>query len=70
MSEWKNKRFWTDVDVAPVEAGFEVHLDGRQVKTPLKNVLRVPSRPLADAIAGEWRAQSDEIDPLSMPATR
>ena len=70
MSEWKNKRFWTDADVAPVDAGFEVHLDGRQVKTPLKNVLCVPSRPLAEAIADEWRAQSDEIDPLSMPATR
>jgi chaperone required for assembly of F1-ATPase len=30
----------------------------------------VPVRAIADAIAEEWRAQADNIDPLTMPLTR
>ncbi len=70
MSEWKRKRFWKEVGVAPLEGGFTVELDGRRIKTPAKAALVVPTRGMAEAIAAEWAAQEDEIDPQSMPFTR
>ena len=70
MSEWKQKRFWKEVSVEDDGAGFAVALDGRRVKTPAKTALVVPTRALAEAIAAEWDAQDEQIDPLSMPYTR
>lgn len=70
MSEWKTKRFWTSADVSEAEGGFTVTLDGRGVKTPGKSPLIVPTAALASAIAAEWDAQEDEINPLTMPVTR
>lgn len=64
------KRFYKAVGVTPEESGFSVRLDDRPVKTPAKNGLLLPTRPLADAIAGEWEAQPEEIDPHSMRLTR
>lgn len=66
------KRFYKDVTTAAVDGGaaYEVHLDGRGVRTPLRRGLQVPSIALAEAIAGEWRAQDEEIDVESMPLTR
>jgi chaperone required for assembly of F1-ATPase len=40
------------------------------MRTPAKGVLAVPSRALAEAIAAEWEAQRDRIDPAAMPLTR
>lgn len=70
MSDWKAKRFWTASSVTQKAGGYSVELDGRLVKTPAKADLVVPTRMLAQAIAGEWDAQEDEINPLSMPMTR
>ncbi len=70
MSEWAPKRFWTSADVAEHETGFGVVLDGRPVRTPAKSPLIVPTAPLARAIAAEWEAQADRIDPTTMPFTR
>lgn len=71
MSEWKQKRFWTDVAVESGETGFRVTLDGRQVKTPAKAALLLPTESMAQAIAAEWDAQGDDgIDPSTMPNTR
>ena len=70
MSDWKQKRFWTKVDVAQVEDEFTVHLDGRGVKTPAKSPLNVPTKALADAIAAEWQAQEGVVNPNLMPFTR
>lgn len=64
------KRFYTDVSLAPVDDGFEVHLDERAVKTPTTVNLIVPTEALAEAVADEWRAQQDFIVPDSMPMTR
>jgi len=50
--------------------GYRVLLDARPLKTPAKREFAVPSRALAEAIAAEWQAQGDEIDPSSMPLTR
>ena len=38
-------------------------LDGRSVKTPASKAFAVPSRGIAEAIAAEWRAQVEIIDP-------
>lgn len=70
MSEWKAKRFWTDVTVEEAAQGFGIALDGRPVRTPAKRVLHVPSRRFAEAVAAEWAAQEAQIDPLTMPFTR
>lgn len=70
MSAWAPKRFWTSAEVAEAPGGFAVTLDGRQVKTPAKAPLVVPSRALAEAIAREWQAQDEKIDPATMPVTR
>lgn len=65
------KRFYTEA--AAREAGeglFRIELDGRPVRTPGRNVVAVPSRALAEAMAQEWAAQDEQIDPLGMPLTR
>ena len=64
------KRFYAAVTAAPRGDGHAVHLDGRPLRTPGKLVLILPTAALADAIAAEWSAQTDRIDPLTMPLTR
>jgi chaperone required for assembly of F1-ATPase len=70
MSEWKAKRFWKAASVVEVESGFTVELDGRGVKTPAKQPMRVPTHAMAAAIAEEWDAQVDVINPNTMPVTK
>jgi chaperone required for assembly of F1-ATPase len=70
MSEWKAKRFWTEATIRTEPEGYGISLDGRPVKTPAKRVLTVPTKGFAAAIAAEWAAQGEMIDPLSMPFTR
>ena len=64
------KRFYKDVAVKDEGSGAALLLDGKPVRTPGKAPLVLPSRALAEAIADEWRAQGDHIDPRSMPLTR
>lgn len=59
------KRFWKEVTVV---AG-EVQLDRRPVRTPGRVPLRLPTPTLAEAIAAEWRAVGDTLDPRAMPLT-
>lgn len=70
MSEWKARRFWKTALVRPVENGFEIFLDDRPLRTPGKQPLVLPVEGLARAVAQEWDAQEDVIDPNSMPLTR
>ncbi len=70
MSEWAQKRFWKETGVLELEGGFGIGLDGRQVKTPAKAALAVPTRGLAEAIAAEWDAQVELVNPSTMPMTR
>lgn len=70
MAEWAQKRFWKSTSVAESEHGFSVLLDARAIKTPAKAALILPTRVMAQAVAAEWDAQEDEIDPNSMPVTR
>lgn len=70
MSDWEAKRFWKEATVVALDDGFTVQLDGRAVKTPAKALLVVPTEALAGAIAAEWDAQVEKIDPTTMPVTR
>ncbi len=63
------KRFYKDVAAIDGMDGYRIELDGRPIKTPAKANLRLPTRRLADAVAEEWRAQGDKIDPKTMPMT-
>lgn len=66
------KRFYERAHVAEMDAGgaTQIMLDDKPVKTPARHALAAPTRPLADAIAAEWHAQKEVIDPASMPLTR
>lgn len=70
MSAWKNKRFWKEATVTETEGGFSVTLDGRGVKTPAKRPLVMPSLTMAQAVAAEWDAQEEVVNPHTMPVTR
>ncbi|MDB6175975.1 ATPase [Paracoccus sp. Z330] len=70
MNEWKARKFWDEIAVRECEGGHEILLDDRVLRTPGKKGLVLPTRGLADAIASEWQAQADVIDPGSMPLTR
>ncbi|WP_029009734.1 ATP12 family chaperone protein [Azospirillum halopraeferens] len=61
------KRFYTNVDVAAVDAGWEVRLDGRAVRSPAKAPLPFATPALARAVADEWAAQGDQVAPRTMP---
>jgi len=64
------KRFYKDVSITQTPAGYGIALDGRTVKTPAKKTLEVPKKALANAMAGEWKAQSEKILPETMPLNR
>jgi chaperone required for assembly of F1-ATPase len=64
------KRIYKQATSRKLDDGWGVALDARPMRTPGKNPLIVPSRMLADAIAAEWEAQHDEIQPATMPLTR
>ncbi len=61
------KRFYKSVAVT---GQFGIALDGRNVKTPLKAPLVLPNRALAEAVAAEWEAQFEVINPHAMPLTK
>lgn len=63
------KRFYADVAVVPADRGFAIRLDGRPVRTPARALLALPSEALAQAVAAEWRAQGETVDPGAMPLT-
>ncbi len=50
--------------------GYVVRLDGKPVHTPARRLLAAPTLALAQALAAEWEAQREQIDPAKMPLTR
>ena len=64
------KRAYKTASVEPSQNGFGVFLDKRQVRTPKRNPLVVPTRPLAEALCEEWEAQTEQIAPATMPLNR
>ena len=65
------KRFFKRVHTgASDEGGVAIFLDGKPVLTPARRKFVAPVQALADAVAAEWEAQADVIDPARMPLTR
>lgn len=64
------KRLYKAVEAARAADGFAITLDTKPVKTPAGNAFALQTGKLADAVAEEWRAQRDFIDPDTMPLTR
>lgn len=64
------KRFYKVVSVSETPDGYAVLLDGRAIKTPKRRTLSVPTAALAEAVAAEWEAQGETIDPHTMPMTQ
>lgn len=60
------KRFYKDVAVEQSEEGWRVTLDGRPIRTQMGNAQLVPTKAAAELLAGEWRAQGEEIAPRSL----
>jgi len=64
-------KFFTQASVGEAgEGGYPVLLDGKTVRTPGRRILAAPTHQLAEAIAAEWQALEQFIDPLKMPLTR
>jgi chaperone required for assembly of F1-ATPase len=64
------KRFYKKVSIEAVAGGHRVLLDGRPLHSPARHLLVVPSAALAEAVAGEWRAQGEIIDRAGMGLIR
>ncbi len=63
------KRFWKEARAAEADGGWTIALDGRPVRTPARAPLVLQSAALADAIAAEWQAAGETLDPAAMPLT-
>lgn len=64
------RRFYKSAGVGEEGGVYRILLDGRPVKTPARRMLAAPSKAVAQAIAAEWDAQREMIDPGAMPLTR
>src|SRR5690349_2853189 len=64
------RRVYREAGTAEAAGAFSVTLDGKPIRTPSGRIVTVPTREIAQAIAQEWRAQGETIDPLTMPLTR
>ena len=61
------KRIYKSVIVTEGDDGYSVSLDGKQVYSPGRRLLALPNLALAQAVAAEWNAQIETVDPRKMP---
>jgi chaperone required for assembly of F1-ATPase len=66
----RRKRFYTTAGITSAPDGFGIVLDDKPIRTPSGRPLLAPTREIAEAIAAEWAAQTDIINPMTMPLTR
>lgn len=64
------RRLYDKATTAALADGYAVRLDDKPIRTPARRLLAAPTLALAEAIAAEWQAQKDIIDPAKMPLTR
>ncbi len=64
------RRVYRQVAVGPAGDGFEVRLDGRALRSPAKASMVLPTAALAEAVAEEWDAQTEAVQPDTMPLTQ
>lgn len=63
------KRFWKEAAATPEAGAWGIALDGKPLRTPARRPLVVPTRALGEAIAQEWNASGETVDPAAMPLT-
>lgn len=68
--EKRRKRVYKTVEVIENDDVYGVALDGRPLHTPGRTILESPSKALVEAVAEEWDAQKEFIDPATMPLTK
>jgi chaperone required for assembly of F1-ATPase len=66
----RRARFYRDVVVEKTGEAYRVLLDGKPIRTPAGAAFLLPNESLAQAVAEEWRAQSEKLKPESMPLTK
>lgn len=64
------RRVYKTVSIGEEGGAHRLLLDGKAARTPLKLVLATPHRALMEAVAAEWDAQTEHIQPERMPMTR
>jgi chaperone required for assembly of F1-ATPase len=66
------KRFWERAEIDEDGAGYIIRLDGKPMRLPSGEALLIGKRPLAEAIAAEWRSPAIgvEITPNLLPLTQ
>lgn len=70
LNKAQPRRFYMAVTVQQRDGTFILLLDGRAAKSPGGNRLALPCLAAARALADEWSAQGETIDPAAMPLTR
>jgi chaperone required for assembly of F1-ATPase len=70
LNKTLRRRFYKEVTVQQRDGTFALLLDGRAAKSPGGNHLALPCLAAARALADEWLAQNETIDPAAMPLTR
>ncbi|CAL1542805.1 unnamed protein product [Lymnaea stagnalis] len=63
------KKFYKNASIATADGWYEINLDKRKLRTPLGNVFKVPSEPLALAVATEWNSQESVVNRNTMHLT-
>ncbi len=64
------KRFWKQAAIVEQDGGWAIALDGKPMQTPAGHAYRCPTQALAKAVAAEWDAVKDKVDPKTMPLTQ
>lgn len=64
------KRFYSRATIEARDGAFVLLLDDRPARTPGRNLIALPTEAAGLALAAEWDAQIDIIDPAIMPITR
>lgn len=64
------RRFYREACAQEQKGSFVLLLDGRMAKTPGGHPLALPTLAAAQAVAAEWMAVGEVMDPVLMPLTR
>ncbi|GFS15103.1 ATP synthase mitochondrial F1 complex assembly factor 2 [Elysia marginata] len=63
------KKFYKQATISTADGWYEINLDKRKLRTPHGNIFKVPSEPLALAVATEWNSQEKVVNRPNMHLT-